>query len=304
MVFPGIDVNFSKGQRMNARTAPNDVLPHVIAQLNYLAPMAEKPVAYTYDPPPGVPRSNASYDAHEVPIRDARPLRDSLSLDVEGFVLVDHLSAVRDFWDDDEVRATYYPETERLIRVLTGARRASVFDHMRRRRPAHRPPLDGSRSAFSAVREPVGRVHADFTTASSPARARFVWGDAVEPLLRERFAILNVWRPLNPEPLLDAPLAVADARSIAPEDLVASDLVYRERTGETYSVKYNPEHRWFYFPRQRGYEAIVFKNFDSATDGKARVSPHTAFEDPQTPAGAPPRESIELRVFAFFGAEA
>jgi hypothetical protein len=284
---------------MNSPTSIYSVLPSVVTHLNYLAAGQPKPVSYTFEPPPGVPQSSAVHDALAVSVLDARPIRDQLSLDEQGFVLVDHPTAVKDFWNDEEVRAVYYPEAERLIAGQTGARKVVIFDHTLRRRQDERPPLDGSRRA-GGPREPVGRVHADFTDASSPKRAQWVLGDDADPLLTGRFAIINVWRPINKEPLLDAPLAVADARSIAPGDLVPSDLVYRDRVGETYSVLHNPDHKWFYFPRQTSSEALLFKNFDSATDGYARVSPHTAFEDPQTPAGAPPRESIELRAFVFY----
>ena len=52
--------------------------------------------------------------------------------------------------------------------------------------------------------------------------------------------------------------------------------------------------------RQPLYEAIVFKVFDSEKDGRARFTPHTSFDDPSTPAGAAPRQSIEARTLAFF----
>jgi len=129
-----------------------DQLPYVTAKLNYLAPTAYKPVSYAYEPPPGVPRFNATREAHEVPIYDARPIRQTLSLDFEGFVLADHASTVRDFWNDDEVRDVYYPEAERLVQELTGATRVVIFDHTRRRRRAERPPLDGRRSSSRGQR--------------------------------------------------------------------------------------------------------------------------------------------------------
>ncbi|GAB1537543.1 hypothetical protein NUACC21_01880 [Scytonema sp. NUACC21] len=91
-----------------------------------------------------------------------------------------------------------------------------------------------------------------------------------------------------------------DAQSIAPTDLVAGDLVYRDRVGETYAVTYNPEHRWFYFPQMQKDEALLIKCFDSAEDGRARFTAHTAFDDPTSPSDAPPRESIELRTLVFY----
>jgi hypothetical protein len=47
-------------------------------------------------------------------------------------------------------------------------------------------------------------------------------------------------------------------------------------------------------------EALVFKVYDSAEDGRARWTAHTSFEDPTTPPSVPARESIEIRAFAFF----
>ncbi|MFU2762113.1 CmcJ/NvfI family oxidoreductase [Pseudomonas aeruginosa] len=97
-----------------------------------------------------------------------------------------------------------------------------------------------------------------------------------------------------------APLALLDARSLAFDDLVASDLVYRDKVGETYSVKPNPEHRWYYYPRLLPEEALLLKIYDSREDAQARLGAHTAFDDPCTPADAPPRQSIELRCLLFF----
>ena len=74
-----------------------DGLPHVEGVLNYLAPMAERPMNLTYDPPPGVVRSTGVPEPHRVKIYDARPLAPQLSLDSEGLAVVKHKSAVRDF---------------------------------------------------------------------------------------------------------------------------------------------------------------------------------------------------------------
>jgi hypothetical protein len=42
-----------------------------------------------------------------VTIRDARPLINQLSLDKEGFVLLRHKSAVKNFYDEDEIKSVY-----------------------------------------------------------------------------------------------------------------------------------------------------------------------------------------------------
>ncbi len=268
-------------------------LPHVDATLNYLAPMAERPRNYTFDPPPGVPRSNTTHEGHIMPIHDARVVASDISLDREGFAVLQQRSAVRDFWDEDEVRRVYYPEVQRVLAEVTGAAKVFIFDHTLRRR-VH--GVDDR--AAGAPRQPAARVHVDHTATSGPQRVRDFFGDEAEALLRGRVQVINLWRPIR-GPLRDAPLAVCDAASVSAGDLVPSDLVYRERVGETYGVTYNPEHRWFYVPEMQSDEALLLKCFDSATDGRARFAPHTAFDDPTAPSDVLPRESIEIRTLVF-----
>jgi len=270
-----------------------DALPHVEGALNYIAPMTERPRTLAYEAPPGVPGSNIVTETHIVPIHDARPIASDINLDREGFAVLPHQTAVRNFYDDDEVRRVYYPEAERLLQRVTGASRVLVFDHTVRRRVA-----GVADRATGAPRQPVGRVHVDHTEDSGPQRIRDFLGVQAEDLLRGRAQVINIWRPIR-GPLRDAPLAVCDAGSVAPDDLIASDLVYRDRVGETYSVRYRAQHRWFYVPEMRSDEVLLLKCYDSARDGRARFAPHTAFADPTTPDDALPRESIELRTFVF-----
>jgi hypothetical protein len=271
-----------------------ETIDHVDATLHYLVPMTGKPINYTYEPPPGVARSNTRHAAHRLPIRNARPIASLLSLDRQGFQLVTHRSAVADFYDEDELRRVYYGEAERLLKDVTGASRVFVFDHTIRR---HVPGVDDR--AADAPRQPATRVHVDQTAKSGPQRVRDLLADEADELLRHRVAIVNVWRPIR-APLLDAPLALCDARSVAPDDLIPADLVFPHRTGETYAVTFNPAHRWFYVPAMRVDEALLIKCYDSAEDGRARFAPHTSFADPTTPEGAPLRENIELRTLVFW----
>jgi hypothetical protein len=206
--------------------------------------------------------------------------------------VVKRSSAVRDFYDEDELRRVYYPEAERLVAEVTGATRVLVFDHTVRRRV-----WGGVDRSAGTPRQPVTAVHNDYTINSGPQRVRDLMAEEAEELLNHRFEIVNVWRPIR-GPLRDAPLAVCDATTVAFTDFVPSDLVYRDRTGETYRVKYNPAHRWFYVPEMQPDEALLIKCYDSATD-KARFTAHSAFEDPSAPADVLPRESIELRTLVF-----
>jgi hypothetical protein len=267
-------------------------LSFVTAELNYLAPPRDRPRTYTFEPPSGEPRSNIVPEPHSVPIHNLRPISEKVSLDREGFALVRQKSSVKDFYDEAEIKDVYYPEAERLIKVATGADRVFVFDHTVRKR------VEGVADRDGGLRQPVARVHVDHTEKSGPQRVRDLIPDEAEELLKGRVQIINLWRPIR-GPLLDSPLAVCDARTVGLDELVASDLVYPNRVGETYSVKYDPDHQWFYVPRMMVDEALLLKCFDSRTDGPARFAPHTAFADPTTPPDAPPRESIELRTLVF-----
>ena len=149
------------------------------------------------------------------------------------------------------------------------------------------------------IRNPVLQAHNDYTEWSGPNRLREILPDEADTLLTRRFAIIQVWRGIN-RPIQSSPLALADAQSVAPEDLMVAERRYPHRVGQTYRLKYNPNHRWIYFPEMRPDEAIVFKVYDSEKDGRARFTAHTSFNDPTSPAGAPPRQSIEMRAFAFF----
>lgn len=278
---------------MSLQSATLEAQRSVKAELNYLAPTTERPRTYTYDPPDGVARTTTVNEPHWVDISDARSILSGVSLDEEGFGLVQHSSAVRNFYDDEEVKRVYYPEAEQILKELTGADRVHIFDHTVRRR------IPGSEDRRAdAPRQPVPRVHVDHTVKSGPQRVRDLLPDEAEVLLRGRVQIINLWRPIR-GPLRDAPLAVCDAQTVRPEQLVPSDLIYQHRVGETYSVTFNPEHRWYYVPAMRVDEVLLLKCYDSETDGRARFAPHTAFTDPTTPSDAPPRESIELRALVF-----
>jgi len=275
--------------------AANDDPPHgaVEATLTFIEATPEKPYTFAYKPPEGVAATNVRPRPVPVRVHDARPLAERLRLDVEGFQVVRHRTAVRDFWDEAQTLALGHPEAAEIVKAATGASRVVVFDHTLRRR------IDGAADRAPGVnRQPANRAHVDQTVASGPQRVRDLMGDQAEALLQRRAAIINVWRPIA-HVARDWPLAFADARSVAPEDLVASDLIFEHRRGEIYNVLPNPAQRWLYVPDLAPDEAILIKCWDSDPD-VARFTPHTGFEDPSTPAGTPPRESIEFRTIAFF----
>ena len=260
--------------------------------LNYLLDTGEMPWTWSGGPGSTEVKSGGERDPHTVTLHNGRPHVGEFALDTTGFRFVDHDTQVQSFFDEAEIKRVYYPEMESLIKAETGARRVVVFDH------TLRTADDADREA-KKIREPVFRVHNDYTEWSAPQRVRDLLPDEAEELLKRRFAIVQVWRPIR-LPLEANPLAIADARTLDPKDLVVSERRYPGRVGQTYAITYNPDHYWYWFPRMRRDEALVFKVFDSLKDGRARWTAHTSFADPTSPPNARPRESIEIRTIAFF----
>lgn len=245
---------------------------------------------YAYAPH-GTEETNVEFVEHAVEIADVRRLSRPLRLEAEGASVLRHHSGMRRFYDAEELHRVGYPETAELVRYATGASDVVVFDHNIRGRAGGAKPIAG------AVRPPVFHIHTDFTDKSAQARAAAILGAA--RVANRRVAALNVWRPIT-EPLRDCPLAVCDASSVEEADLLATDLLYPDRTGQIYYVAFNPAHRWYYASDMRTDEVWIFKNYDSAADGRARSTPHTAIVDPTHHAAVAPRESVEFRVFALF----
>lgn len=264
----------------------------VTAGIPYTVDTGEKLVNETFGPNNIRRRKTGTHELKQMAVRNGRLLADRLSLDEQGLVFVEHKTKVTDFFDAGQLESVYYPEVEELIKGVSRASRVVIFDHTLR-------SGDETEREAKLIREPVLSAHNDYTEWSGPNRVREALPDEAEALLARRFAIIQVWRAIN-QPVRANPLALADAKSVAMEDLIVAERRYPHRVGQTYRLKYNPNHRWFYFPEMRRDEALVFKVYDSEKDGRARFTPHTSFEDPASPPNAPPRQSIEVRAFAFF----
>ena len=261
-------------------------------EIPYTMETGESLVNETFGPNNIRRRKTGSHELKPMVIENGRILGDQLSLEENGFILVPHRTQVRDFFDAEQLSSVYYPEVAELIRATSGALRVAIFDHTLR-------SGDETEREEKLIREPVLSAHNDYTEWSGPNRLREFLPDEAEQLLARRFAIIQVWRAIN-QPIHANPLAVADAKSIEMDDLLVAERRYPHRVGQTYRLKFNPNHRWVYFPQMRRDEALVFKVYDSEKDGRARFTPHTSFQDSATPENAPPRQSIEVRAFAFF----
>jgi len=269
------------------------------------------------------PGYSYKFAAHKRQVENLRGHESEFNTDNAGFAVHNYPTKEKSFTDDKAVREGYYAEVENLLRQkLGGVKKVVIFDHTIRRRQ------EGS------SRRPVQSVHVDQTPGAAEARVRrHLPAGEVEELLKGRYALINVWRPIE-NPASDFPLAIIDWRSTAPKDFVKVDLLYpmREDTddddrgkervpdvasyastegyevkGETYSVAPNEKHRFLYVKDMTPDETMFIKCFDSRGEGLpngraglAAATPHTAFEDPATPPDAKARQSIEVRCLVFY----
>jgi len=244
-----------------------------------------KPYNYVEQPPEGTPQRNYGQDDQQVTINDIRGREQEFDMNINGFRTLSGIeSKEKDFTDDEAIKQNYYPEVEKvLLDNVEGAKRVFIFDHTVRR------------SDPNAKRAPVTRAHIDQTTESAIMRVKYHLPDEAEKLLKGRYRLINVWRPLN-GPVVASPLAYADSRSVPDEDIVPVEHRYPHRTGYTAGVKHTNKGQWYYWSGMTNDERIFLQCYDSRD--KART-PHTAFVDPRTQDGWPGRESIEVRTLVF-----
>jgi hypothetical protein len=264
------------------------------ATLNYTVDNGIPPDYYFYEPAEPIERNPPGTDSREMTIHDGWPDVDGFSLDREGFALRPFEAGFDRFDEDTAIASVFYAQVVDFVKRHTGARRVEVFDHTVRKR------LPADLKMQTTVQRPaVMLVHSDYTVNSGPQRVRDILPTEADALLQRRVAFYNVWKPLYRR-VEELPLAMCDATTHAPEDMLRMDLKYAERTGEIYVMRHSPAHRWVYFPQMEPTQALLLKTYDSETDGRARFMGHTAFEHPDTAPDAPRRESIEVRTMAFF----
>lgn len=264
------------------------------AALNYSVDNGSPLDYYFYEPDSDIKLNPPGTDVRQVDIHDAWPDVNTINLDKEGFKLHDFSPSFKDFDSDEKVKSVFYQQVIDHVKQHTGASRVIVFDHTIRRR------LPADLNQQTEVKRPaVLLVHSDYTIDSGPQRVHDIIPDEAEALLKRRVAFFNVWKPLYHR-VEELPLAMCDASTHDPDDMLRMELKYRDRTGEIYVMRYSPKHRWMYFPFMGPDQALLLKTYDSETDGRCRFMGHTAFEHPDTPANAQKRESIEVRTMAFF----
>lgn len=232
-------------------------------------------------------------DEHIVTIENMRTHLDELALEKNGFVLVRQPTQVKNFRDPEEIRRIYYPEAADLVKRLTGAEKVIAFGDVVRTDDSN--AVDGQLPAYGAHVDYGDITVRRFTEEILGEQEAAVW-------LKRRYVLINLWRPIRT--VYKTPLALCDASSVAAADLndseVRGGLMNPDRPPlYGYNLSYNPRHHWYYAPVMQPDEVLAFKLFDSDR-GRVQWTGHTAFDDPTSPADAPPRRSIEIRTISFF----
>jgi hypothetical protein len=284
---------------METTTGPAH-LQEVTGELSYLAPESTVLRRFTA---PGESVNTGTYRTYEMPIRNGRPVSDQFTLDRDGFAIVAHSSAVRDFTDRAEVDRVYAGEVAQFVTSYTGADRVATLSWVLRR---------SADPAENASQPQAALVHDDFSVAGARGRAETAYASHFPdgPGYR-RALITSLWRVFSPPPQ-DWPLALCDYTSVGPGegldnrlyfvDNIPSDL-YAEMPPDApgtsgFEFHHNPAHQWWYFPDMTRDEILFFKLNDSDHTRAWRV-PHSAFRD-STARAAQPRHSIEFRSIAYF----
>jgi hypothetical protein len=258
-----------------------------------------------YAPPDGRPPADVRPDFtsipladHPVTITDMRSHAEGFALEREGFTLADAPTAVRNFYDKEELARVYLREAADLVRSLTGCAATAVMNA-----PLIR--VSGAPETRPLGTAPTGDLaHADVSASSAEfLLRRSVRREQADDLVRHRYALFNVWRAFSGPPQ-DMPLALCDTRTVEAPDKQHCFITMRNSLGDTVTwnniaYRHSPRHRWWYCRDMRRDEALVFRSFDSHPAHAEQV-PHSAFHDATCPADVPPRASVEVRVFAFF----
>ncbi|MCC8968590.1 hypothetical protein H8A95_41515 [Bradyrhizobium sp. Pear76] len=241
--------------------------------------------------------------SHEVEIRNARPIVNELSLDREGFILIQHKASSVTESDPVILAEKYQHEMLPFIKDYFNASRVTTVDvggvTVRSLDEASETRAWGGKNQRTVRNRGAGFAHVDYSPVAAPMiAARDSQLQNIEIRGYSRLMIIQAWRALSPPPQ-DFPLAFCDASSIPPADLVH---VFQNKYGISIGAlfpHYNPAHRWYYLPDMTPDELFLFKGYDSDAHYEPR-SAHSAFDNRRAYPNATPRKSIETRFYVYY----
>lgn len=262
----------------------------VPTQLNFVDPIEGIKPRVTYSGTNQGQSYNSPYVMRDVVVNNARAHADNFKLHEHGFEVAEHQLNNANFDDDDWIKSSLYPSIESVVKQVSGASHVFIFDNTIRRGLA------------DSLRKPAQHVHVDYTHNTGPERAvQMIDASKFAQLKSKRFIQVNFWRSLG-GPIEQMPLGFLDSQSLDENDLIPAEIAFKDtgHVGEIYALRHNPEQRWYYYPDMHDAEALLIKGYDTGTDAISKFTPHSAFTDPTSKPDAAPRQSIEVRTFAFF----
>lgn len=239
------------------------------------------------------------------PIRvyNARQLDPPASINIQGFQLVQQETEVTDFLNMSVATTDFYRECAEVVKSLTGCFDTYVTQHQYRNGYGNLPEGHARASKPTPNGSPgnYGGTHSDIS-----AYAENRWDEIVDG---RHCAMFNLWRSIDLENDIQVmPLALLDMTSLELEDMIAADAWGGASAVQQHLVSlrlaYNERHRWYYFPRMKPTEMLVFKQYDTREENPClRQVYHGAVHDPTASEDAPLRHTIEVRVLALFDRE-
>ena len=240
--------------------------------------------------------------SHAIVVRNARLLDPPPTLDSHGFQLVSAPTRL-DLMKTEVVAGAFYEECRQLLLAATGCEEVRGGAH------EYRSGFGGATGARGVKPTPNGSggayaqgIHADMCAAVEDRFLRLIPD-------QRHFESINIWRSAKPETIRMMPLAVCDMRSVQPDDIVFGD---GQNTGNIKQYMkvvdqrliHGAHQRWYYFPNMTADEVLLFRQYDTRQEAlNLRTVFHTAVADPATPADAPMRFTIEVRMQAIYGKE-
>jgi hypothetical protein len=235
----------------------------------------------------------------EITIHDARPIRDQLDLEVQGFGLYDHTSTVSHLRDPKALDRTYHAEVCEFVKQVTKADYVLPFrDYCQVRLSTRALGENGNETT-----RPSGYVHADITQDTFENLTQWVQQDeGIAIPSYSRACLYGTWRAVSLPPH-DFPLTLCDARTHKTGNYVVMDNVTsldkEDRKVETRLDIYDPDEHFYYFSKMTSEELLLFAVYDSKFNDGLTVM-HTSFDNTKKWPDAAPRESIEARLVAFW----
>lgn len=265
----------------------------------------------------GAEMNTGEYFDYDCVVRDGMPIRDHFTLDVHGFTIARHQSAITDFHDRAEVDRLYLTEVEELVTRLCGASRTAAQGWMIRTSAdlsARAKEKVAGYQHTGGIQPPAGEAHVDYNEATGRRAADRIYADRFpDGPGYKRYICFSLWRTFSPGPQ-DWPLAVCDGRTVTNEETASNTLFVVDEfpvgdaltapvEGEDQMIaatifKHRDRHRWWYFSNMAASDVLLFKFQDSDHSVTWRC-PHTAFHDTSF-ADAKTRTSIEVRCIAYF----